>query len=220
MPEDTKTHDNQQSQQVDHQIKGDQTGEHSRDHNDDHGDNLHVEPVRQEHEQLSSYQVAVPETSYNGVRGWLGFFVVAFGLAGLGNIFGFFVMMASLSGGETSLSLLPMSLSSLAIGVTTIIAAVNIATRRRAGRTAANAALVVMMVAAVVNNIAYTWQNMASNANSTYDDLYVYSYSAPSSNNAPLIVMMIGATAIQLGTYALAMYYFKKSRRVEETLVE
>lgn len=155
------------------------------------------------------------DREYRGVEGWLAFFMVMFGLGGFCNVIAFFVLVAALAGGDSSVSNAVGSVTSLAAGVVMIIAAVNIAMRKRLGRTMSYAALVTMAVASVIDNITVIIEQIGSSSSSYVD--YYYSYSRV--NSAPTVIMMIGATVVQLGLYALVIYYFKKSRRVQATLI-
>lgn len=130
--------------------------------------------------------------SLKGVRGWLLFFVICFGIAGLGYVTAFFASLTNLSGVEEVVDLLfsPI-LATLAIATT-----VTIAMEKRLGKWLAIAFFGVAALYSIVDSIA------------TF---------AVRGGEATMLVSTIIAGVVGTGLFSL---YFFVSKRVKETLIK
>lgn len=177
---------------------------------------------------------AVPALGeFRGLKGWLVFFMVVFGLNGLGFL-GLFVMcLSALIQGDGTAATVVGAVMTPVVGVVMLLAAVNIAMRKRLGKTMSQAALVATSVAVVAIGVTSLVSTLSRNtceySPRRYSGGYYYSgyidtdydcYGMTSSEKAAATVEEVGTIIIQLVIYGLVGLYFQKSRRVRETLVE
>ena len=170
-----------------------------------------------------------PRGEFSGVKGWLAFFMVLFGLAGIGALAVFVAGMSDILSGDGDYSAIVGSVAYLVMGVVALFAATRIALRKRTGQTAALAAVVTMAVVSVVAGIVQTvdlGQQCTSKSYESYwsdsdclDCGYSYKRSCTGADAGDYTAVW-GMVIINLVCYGLLGMYFRHSRRVKETLVE
>lgn len=169
---------------------------------------------------------ANPADEYKGLKGWLAFFMVIFGLNGLGYIIMFFAALAGLLDSSVSAGTIALAVISPIAGAAMIMAATNIAMRKKLGKLMSQLAIIISTVGMVVlNMIAILAPETTSSSSYNYEYSYKYgdydySYSSSSSDDSAEIVLLVGTTVVQLVVCGLYCLYFQKSKRVQATLVE
>lgn len=178
--------------------------------------------------QLSD-QPAKLDSEFNGLRGWLAFLMVVFGLSGLGGLSVFTASLSELVSGDVTGVAIITTIAAPIVGVVMLIAAANIGMRKRFGRVAVRAAIIVAAIMTVLVGLVGIVESAVDSHSSSYDYTSCdYSYSTskclPSSRSssyiATTVVENVGAIIIQMVIYGFVALYFEKSRRVEATLIE
>lgn len=175
----------------------------------------------------------VAPTEFRGLKGWLVFFMIILGLNGIGALGIFVSALATLIEGDGTAATVVGAVAMPVVGVTMLMAAVNIATRKRFGKTMSQVAIVAMAITMTLIGITNVVETMSDNTCDCGGSRYRYSssiydegafvcdcYGPTSSEQAATVVESIGGIVIQLVVYGLSALYFQKSRRVKETLVE
>jgi hypothetical protein len=150
-----------------------------------------------QYQQPQNVQYVVMQKALQGVGGWLAFFVVVFCLAAVGYMSYFFSALSSMvggSGGAIDIVNLIMSIPVAAVAAT---AAVLISLQKKAGKSLSFAALGVMAVTQVLNNIIIIAESGVDSA-----------------------VIGFGNIIVGLIIYTLVGVYFVASKRVKATLVK
>lgn len=160
-----------------------------------------------------------PEAQLKGVAGWLAFFVVVFGINSFSYLVVFISSLASMLDGDTTGSTIAMAIVTPIAGVALLLAAVNIAMRRKLGKTLSQIALAISGVGIAILALVSLFTDTAS-VEYGYD-YYGGSYAnTASSPSASAIVLTLGWVVIELVIYGLVCLYFQQSRRVKKTLTE
>lgn len=170
---------------------------------------------------------------FRGLKGWLVFFMIILGLNGIGALGIFVSALATLIEGDGTAATVVGAVAMPVVGVTMLMAAVNIATRKRFGKTMSQVAIVAMAITMTLIGITNVVETMSDNTCDCGSSRYRYSsgiyddeafmcdcYGPTSSEQAATVVESIGSIVIQLVVYGLSALYFQKSCRVKETLVE
>ena len=155
------------------------------------------QPVNQQYfaqPQAAPVQYVVMAQSLKGVRGWLLFFAIVFGLAGLGYIGYFFTAMTDLSNPSSIVNLIFAPLLAAAF----ITSVVFIAMEKSLGKWMAVGSLAFAAVYSIISSIV--------------------SY-ASGSSEASSPAMLISTIITGLVSSSLFILYFFVSKRVKETLV-
>lgn len=155
------------------------------------------QPVNQQYfaqPQAAPVQYVVMAQSLKGVRGWLLFFVICFGLAGIGYISAFFLAIADLSTANSIVS----AIFSPILAVAFLGAAVLITMQKQLGRWLAAAALGIGALYSTITSIVN----------------YVTGASADDG-----VIELVSGIVIGLVLHGLLILYFFASKRVKETLV-
>lgn len=163
---------------------------------------------------------------YRGLKGWLAFFMIILGLDGIGALGLFVSALATLIEGDGTAATVVAAVGMPVVGVTMLMAAVNIATRKRFGKTMSQVAIIAMAIVMTIiglTNVVDTVSDAACDCGSSYyyrSDPVCDCYGPTSSEKAAAVVEGVGAIVIQLVVYGLSVTYFQQSRRVRDTLVE
>ena len=173
-------------------------------------------------------QTPVPPTQgeYRGLKGWLVFFMIILGLDGIGALGLFVSALATLIEGDGTAATVAAAVGMPVVGVTMLMAAVNIATRKRFGKTMSQVAIIAMAIVMTIiglTNVVDTVSDATCDCGSSYyyrSDPVCDCYGPTSSEKAAAVVEGVGAIVIQLVVYGLSVTYFQQSRRVRDTLVE
>ena len=173
-------------------------------------------------------QTPVPpaQGEYRGLKGWLVFFMIILGLDGIGALGVFVSALATLIEGDGTAATVVAAVGMPVVGVTMLMAAVNIATRKRFGKTMSQVAIIAMAIVMTIiglTNVVDTVSDAACDCGSSYyyrSDPVCDCYGPTSSEKAAAVVEGVGAIVIQLVVYGLSVTYFQQSRRVRDTLVE
>lgn len=173
-------------------------------------------------------QTSVPpaQGEYRGLKGWLVFFMIILGLDGIGALGLFVSALATLIEGDGTAATVVAAVGMPVVGVTMLMAAVNIATRKRFGKTMSQVAIIAMAIVMTIiglTNVVDTVSDAACDCGSSYyyrSDPVCDCYGPTSSEKAAAVVEGVGAIVIQLVVYGLSVTYFQQSRRVRDTLVE
>ena len=175
-------------------------------------------------------QAPVPPVpgEFRGLKGWLVFFMIILGLDGIGALGVFVSALATLIEGDGTAATVVAAVGMPVVGVTMLMlmAAVNIATRKRFGKTMSQVAIIAMAIVMTIiglTNVVDTVSDAACDCGSSYyyrSDPVCDCYGPTSSEKAAAVVEGVGAIVIQLVVYGLSVTYFQQSRRVRDTLVE
>ena len=173
-------------------------------------------------------QTPVPpaQGEYRGLKGWLVFFMIILGLDGIGALGLFVSALATLIEGDGTAATVVAAVGMPVVGVTMLMAAVNIATRKRFGKTMSQVAIIAMAIVMTIiglTNVVDTVSDATCDCGSSYyyrSDPVCDCYGPTSSEKAAAVVEGVGAIVIQLVVYGLSVTYFQQSRRVRDTLVE
>ena len=173
-------------------------------------------------------QTPVPpaQGEYRGLKGWLVFFMIILGLDGIGALGLFVSALATLIEGDGTAATVAAAVGMPVVGVTMLMAAVNIATRKRFGKTMSQVAIIAMAIVMTIiglTNVVDTVSDATCDCGSSYyyrSDPVCDCYGPTSSEKAAAVVEGVGAIVIQLVVYGLSVTYFQQSRRVRDTLVE
>ena len=163
---------------------------------------------------------------YRGLKGWLVFFMIILGLDGIGALGLFVSALATLIEGDGTAATVAAAVGMPVVGVTMLMAAVNIATRKRFGKTMSQVAIIAMAIVMTIiglTNVVDTVSDATCDCGSSYyyrSDPVCDCYGPTSSEKAAAVVEGVGAIVIQLVVYGLSVTYFQQSRRVRDTLVE
>ena len=152
------------------------------------------QPVQQQYfaqPQQQPVQYVVMAESLKGVKGWLMFWVIIFGLSGLGYTSIFFTSMGSSLDGTGVISMVFAPILAV-LSITTVVL---IAMEKKLGKLMALGTIGAMAPYAVISSLVQR-----------------------SSSDGP--AAMVGAIMVALVLYGLWALYFVVSKRVKETLVK
>ena len=152
--------------------------------------------------------------------------MIILGLDGIGALGLFVSALATLIEGDGTAATVVAAVGMPVVGVTMLMTAVNIATRKRFGKTMSQVAIIAMAIVMTIiglTNVVDTVSDAACDCGSSYyyrSDPVCDCYGPTSSEKAAAVVEGVGAIVIQLVVYGLSVTYFQQSRRVRDTLVE
>ncbi|AGL62441.1 membrane protein of unknown function [Candidatus Saccharimonas aalborgensis] len=145
--------------------------------------------------QGAPVQYIVASQSLKGIGGWLLFWVIILGLAGVGYITLFFAALTNLD----SPSAIVMAIFAPFLAITALGAVVSISMQKKLGKLAAMAYIGVAVLYSVINAIV--------------------SFAAGTGGSSSNIATLMGSIVGTIVFGGLMILYFIQSRRVKETLV-
>lgn len=163
---------------------------------------------------------------FNGLRGWLAFFMILLGLIGLGCLVLFIDSLSALVVSSLDTSSMITTILAPVVAIASLVAAVFIALRKRTGKMLAIVAIVLMAIMTVAIGIVSIVDDLSYDSSSYsssyyyYDDDITFNTKRSSSRQNYQLVQNIGSIVLSLVVYTLMGLYFQKSRRVEQTLIE
>lgn len=163
---------------------------------------------------------------FNGLRGWLAFFMILLGLIGLGCLALFIDGLSALVVSSLDTASMITTILAPVVAIASLVAAVFIALRKRTGKMLAIVAIILMAITTVavgivsiVDDLSYDSSSHSSSYYYYDDDITINTRRSSSRQNYQL-VQNIGSIVLSLVVYTLMGLYFQKSRRVEQTLIE
>lgn len=162
--------------------------------------------------QAAPVQYVVMAESLKGLKGWLMFFTVLFGLQALGMIMVFF---GSMLVSASAASIVAMIFSPF-IAAAAIATVVLISMGKKLGKWAAIGTIGLSTLYSIIGSIIAFVSPAATRASSYDADYYYSSSSVSAESSVPMLIATILATIVVSALYSL---YFINSRRVKETLV-
>ena len=163
---------------------------------------------------------------FNGLRGWLAFFMILLGLIGLGCLVLFIDSLSALVVSSLDTASMITTILAPVVAIASLVAAVFIALRKRTGKMLAIVAIILMAImtvavgiVSIVDDLSYDSSSYSSSYYYYDDDITINTRRSSSRQNYQL-VQNIGSIVLSLVVYTLMGLYFQKSRRVEQTLIE
>lgn len=164
---------------------------------------------------------------FNGLRGWLAFFMILLGLIGLGCLVLFIDSLSALVVSSLDAGSMIATILAPVVAIASLVAAVFIALRKRTGKMLAIVAIILMAImtvaigiVSIVDDLSYDPSSYSSSYYYYYDDDITFNTQRSSSRQNYRLVQNIGSIVLSLVVYTLMGLYFQKSRRVEQTLIE
>lgn len=159
---------------------------------------------------------AADGSKYEDVNGALGFFAVVFGFIAIVQIYVFFQGLMALAGGDSDINTIVMTVTGIAVGVSTLVALIMICLRKRIAKMLSIIALVIMLAMSLVQDILALVETLNGDNGASS----LMSFAGVNLTDAQIIISGIATIIVHMIIYGLWMLYFAKSRRVRKTLTE
>lgn len=182
-----------------------------------------VEPVQQPVQQPAQQptptapsRVVDFDSALSGLNGWLGFFVVMFGLGGFGGVWGFFAELASLADSGASADEVLSAITMLVGGVLSLVTLFYMIQKRFLARKMAMATLITSYVLSALASLVALVVDCTTKPSYGWGE-YLYHTSACKASD---IILTVGGLVVSAIATGLLVMYFRVSERVKATLVK